>query len=48
MVEVDKKEKFMGTVGFIYRDILNYQNSLNVRGFTSAGQEIDLDDELPF
>ena len=42
MVEVDKKEKFMGTVGFIYRDILNYQNSLNVRGFTSAGQEIDL------
>lgn len=34
----------MGTVSLIYRDILNYQNSLNMRGFAPASQVIDLDE----
>lgn len=34
----------MGTVSLIYRDILNYQNILNMRGFVPASQVIDLDE----
>ena len=34
----------MGTISLIYRDILNYQNSLNMRGFAPASQVIDLDE----
>lgn len=44
MIQSDKREKFMGTVSLIYRDILNYQNSLNMRGFVPASQVIDLDE----
>ena len=42
LIQDDKREKFMGTVSLIYRDILNYQNSLNMRGFAPASQVIDL------
>lgn len=44
MIQNDKREKFMGTVSLIYRDILNYQNILNMRGFVPASQVIDLDE----
>ena len=44
MIQNDKREKFMGTVSLIYRDILNYQNSLNMRGFVPTSQVIDLDE----
>lgn len=44
MVDGDKKEKFLGTISFVYRDILNYQNAMSVRGFVALGQEVDLEE----
>lgn len=44
LAETKEYSKFLETVTTIYRDILNYQNILEVRGFVPLDKQVDLNE----